>query len=47
VFAAFVDSVLGQVTAQRLTQAANRAMREHEPGFTSDPIVLTGRGPPS
>jgi hypothetical protein len=47
VFASFVDSVLGQVTAQRLTQAANRAMREHEPNFTTDPIVLTGRGPRS
>jgi hypothetical protein len=46
VFAAFVDSVLGQVTTQRLTQAANRAMREHEPDFSGDPIVVTGRGGP-
>ena len=46
VFAAFVDSVLGQVNTQRLTQAANQAMREHEPGFSGDPIVVTGRAGP-
>jgi hypothetical protein len=46
VFAAFVDSVLGQVSTQRLTQAANQAMREHEPGFSGDPIVVTGRAGP-
>jgi hypothetical protein len=46
VFAAFVDSVLGQASAQRLQQAANRAMREHEPGFSTDPIVISGRAGP-
>jgi hypothetical protein len=45
-FAAFVDSVLGQVTTQKLQQATNKAMREHEPDFTGDPIVMTGRGGP-
>jgi hypothetical protein len=46
VFAAFVDSVLGQVNVQRLQQASNQAMREHEPGFSGDPIVVTGRAGP-
>jgi hypothetical protein len=46
VFAAFVDSVLGQVSTARLQQAANRAMREHEPEFSGDPIVVTGRAGP-
>jgi hypothetical protein len=46
VFAAFVDSVLGQVSASRMQQAANRAMREHEPGFSGDPIVISGRAGP-
>jgi hypothetical protein len=45
-FAAFVDSVLGQVSTQKLQQATNRAMREHEPEFSGDPIVITGRGGP-
>jgi hypothetical protein len=44
VFAAFLDSVLAQVTTQRLVRAVDQAMREHEPEYGGNPFVMTGQG---
>jgi hypothetical protein len=46
VFTAFVDSVLAQVTTQKLVKAVDKAMRENEPEYSGNPFTVTGKGGP-